>query len=73
MPISHYVGTVVVLFSPVFDVYEKLAGSEIEDAIRGETTGNLEDLLLAVGKTSQDNSTLIMTKRTELSLSFDLF
>uniref|UniRef100_A0A3Q3W0P6 Annexin n=1 Tax=Mola mola TaxID=94237 RepID=A0A3Q3W0P6_MOLML len=34
----------------VFDVYKKLAGSEIEDGIRGETTGNLEDLLLAVVK-----------------------
>uniref|UniRef100_A0A672GEH5 Annexin A5a n=1 Tax=Salarias fasciatus TaxID=181472 RepID=A0A672GEH5_SALFA len=35
----------------VFDAYKKLSGSDMEDSIRGETTGNLEDLLLAVGKT----------------------
>lgn len=38
--------------SIVFDAYKKLSGSDIEDSITGETTGNLEDLLLAVGKTS---------------------
>uniref|UniRef100_A0A672GDK3 Annexin n=1 Tax=Salarias fasciatus TaxID=181472 RepID=A0A672GDK3_SALFA len=32
----------------VFDAYKKLSGSDMEDSIRGETTGNLEDLLLAV-------------------------
>lgn len=36
--------------STVFDVYKKLSGSDIEDSITGETTGNLENLLLAVGK-----------------------
>uniref|UniRef100_A0A3Q0SLF3 Annexin n=1 Tax=Amphilophus citrinellus TaxID=61819 RepID=A0A3Q0SLF3_AMPCI len=34
----------------VFDAYKKLSGSDIEDSIKGETTGNLENLLLAVGK-----------------------
>ncbi|XP_029021901.1 annexin A5a isoform X2 [Betta splendens] len=34
----------------VFDVYKKLSGSDIEDSITGETTGNLENLLLAVAK-----------------------
>lgn len=35
----------------MFDAYKKLSGSDIEDSIEGETTGNLENLLLAVGKT----------------------
>ncbi|XP_042370593.1 annexin A5-like, partial [Plectropomus leopardus] len=34
----------------VFDAYKKLSGSDIEDSIKGETTGNLEDLLVAVVK-----------------------
>ncbi|XP_068571346.1 annexin A5a isoform X3 [Cebidichthys violaceus] len=34
----------------VFEAYKKLSGSEIEDSIEGETTGNLENLLLAVVK-----------------------
>ncbi|TNM98923.1 hypothetical protein fugu_013487 [Takifugu bimaculatus] len=34
----------------VFDTYKKLYGSDIEDSIEGETTGNLENLLLAVLK-----------------------
>uniref|UniRef100_A0A665TZ49 Annexin A5a n=1 Tax=Echeneis naucrates TaxID=173247 RepID=A0A665TZ49_ECHNA len=34
----------------VFDAYKKLSGSDIEDSIKGETTGNLEGLLLAVVK-----------------------
>ncbi|KAG7518797.1 arf-GAP with Rho-GAP domain, ANK repeat and PH domain-containing protein 3 isoform X1 [Solea senegalensis] len=33
-----------------FDVYRKLCGSDIEDSIKGETIGNLENLLLAVAK-----------------------
>uniref|UniRef100_A0A3P8RNE5 Annexin n=1 Tax=Amphiprion percula TaxID=161767 RepID=A0A3P8RNE5_AMPPE len=32
----------------VFDAYKKLSGSDIEDSIEGETTGNLENLLVAV-------------------------
>ncbi|XP_029297599.1 annexin A5a [Cottoperca gobio] len=34
----------------VFDAYEELCGSDIEDSIEGETTGNLENLLVAVVK-----------------------
>ncbi|XP_047190639.1 annexin A5a isoform X2 [Scophthalmus maximus] len=34
----------------VFAAYKKLCGSDIEDSIRGETAGNLENLLLAVVK-----------------------
>ncbi|XP_068441945.1 annexin A5a [Clinocottus analis] len=34
----------------VFDAYKKLSGSDIEDSVEGETTGNLENLLLAVVK-----------------------
>uniref|UniRef100_A0A3B4ZFY4 Annexin n=1 Tax=Stegastes partitus TaxID=144197 RepID=A0A3B4ZFY4_9TELE len=34
----------------VFDAYKKLSGSDIEDSIKGETTGNLENLLVAVVK-----------------------
>ncbi|XP_077388983.1 annexin A5a [Festucalex cinctus] len=34
----------------VFDAYKKLCGSDIEASIEGETTGNLENLLLAVVK-----------------------
>ncbi|XP_028272778.1 annexin A5a [Parambassis ranga] len=32
----------------VFDAYKKISGSDIEDSIKGETTGNLENLLVAV-------------------------
>ncbi|KAM9377807.1 annexin A5a [Pholidichthys leucotaenia] len=34
----------------VFDAYKKLSGSDIEDSITSETTGNLENLLVAVVK-----------------------
>ncbi|XP_034036846.1 annexin A5-like [Thalassophryne amazonica] len=34
----------------VFDAYRKICGSDIEDSIKGETTGNLENLLIAVVK-----------------------
>lgn len=34
----------------VFDAYKKLSGSDIEDSIKSETSGNLENLLGAVGK-----------------------
>lgn len=50
------------MFSPVFDTYKKLYNSDIEDCIKGETTGNLEDLLLAVGK-NHDLSELIINRR----------
>lgn len=34
----------------VFAAYKKIAGCDIEESIKGETTGNLENLLLAVVK-----------------------
>ncbi|XP_028445615.1 annexin A5a isoform X1 [Perca flavescens] len=34
----------------VFDAYKKLSGSDIEDSIEGETTGHLENLLVAIVK-----------------------
>ncbi|XP_038867575.1 annexin A5-like [Salvelinus namaycush] len=34
----------------VFEAYKKLSGNDIEDSIEGETTGNLENLMLAVVK-----------------------
>uniref|UniRef100_I3IYI7 Annexin n=1 Tax=Oreochromis niloticus TaxID=8128 RepID=I3IYI7_ORENI len=37
----------------VFAAYKKLSGSDIEDSIKGETTGNLENLLLAVVKCAE--------------------
>uniref|UniRef100_A0A3B4YVD3 Annexin n=1 Tax=Seriola lalandi dorsalis TaxID=1841481 RepID=A0A3B4YVD3_SERLL len=55
----------------VFDAYRKLSGSDIEDSIKGETTGNLENLLLAVGKTpGTDDDTLmrIMVSRSEADM-----
>uniref|UniRef100_A0A3B5M6Y3 Annexin n=1 Tax=Xiphophorus couchianus TaxID=32473 RepID=A0A3B5M6Y3_9TELE len=63
----------------VFDAYKKISGSDIEDIIKGETTGNLEDLLLAVGKThffclpdraGTDDDTLmrIMVSRSEVDM-----
>jgi len=33
----------------VFDAYMKLTGYEMEESIKRETSGGLEDLLLAVG------------------------
>lgn len=33
----------------VFDAYMKMTGYEIEESIKRETSGSLEDLLLAVG------------------------
>lgn len=34
----------------VFDAYKKIAGCDIEESIKDECTGNLEGILLAVGK-----------------------
>uniref|UniRef100_A0A667YNL3 Annexin n=2 Tax=Myripristis murdjan TaxID=586833 RepID=A0A667YNL3_9TELE len=34
----------------VFAAYKKLSGSDIEDSVKGETTGNLESLMVAVVK-----------------------
>lgn len=34
----------------VFEEYQKLAGKSIEDSIKSETRGSLEDAMLAIGK-----------------------
>uniref|UniRef100_A0AAQ4NT46 Annexin n=1 Tax=Gasterosteus aculeatus aculeatus TaxID=481459 RepID=A0AAQ4NT46_GASAC len=62
----------------VFDAYKELSGSDIEDSIEGETTGNLENLLLAVGKnygdlsgragTDDDTLMRIMVSRSEVDM-----
>lgn len=38
------------MFQTVFEEYQKLAGKSIEDSIKGETHGSLEDAMLAIGK-----------------------
>ena len=43
----------------MFDAYKKLSGSDIEDSLEGETTGNLENLLLAVGKTCDSSGSYL--------------
>lgn len=34
----------------MFEEYQKLAGKSIEDSIKSETKGSLEDAMLAIGK-----------------------
>jgi len=38
------------VFQTVFEEYQKLAGKSMEDSIRSETHGSLEDAMLAIGK-----------------------
>ncbi len=38
-------------FSAVFEEYRKLSGYEMEESIQKETSGTLQEVLLAVGKT----------------------
>lgn len=38
------------VFQTVFEEYQKLAGKSIEDSIKSETSGSLEDAMLAIGK-----------------------
>lgn len=38
------------VFQTVFEEYQKLAGKSIEDSIKSETHGSLEDAMLAIGK-----------------------
>uniref|UniRef100_A0A8C9XU45 Annexin n=1 Tax=Sander lucioperca TaxID=283035 RepID=A0A8C9XU45_SANLU len=56
----------------VFDAYKKLSGSDIEDSIEGETTGNLENLLVTTknGRAGTDDDTLmrIMVSRSEVDM-----
>ena len=34
----------------MFAAYKKLAGTDIEESIKSETTGNLENLMVAIGE-----------------------
>ncbi|TNN47953.1 Annexin A5 [Liparis tanakae] len=61
----------------VFDAYKKLYDADMEDSVEGETSGNLENLLLAVGKdlrlirragTDDDTLTRIMVSRSEVDM-----
>lgn len=38
------------VFQTVFEEYQKIAGKSIEDSIKSETKGSLEDAMLAIGK-----------------------
>lgn len=38
------------LLSTVFEEYEKIANKSIEDSIKSETQGSLEEAMLTVGK-----------------------
>lgn len=60
-----------ILFFIVFDAYKKLSGSDIEDSIEGETTGNLENLLLAVGKTYYKKNQLKTKNGTMITAAKD--
>uniref|UniRef100_A0A3Q1HLE3 Annexin n=1 Tax=Anabas testudineus TaxID=64144 RepID=A0A3Q1HLE3_ANATE len=52
----------------VFDAYKKLSGSDIEDSITGETTGNLENLLEARAGTDDNTLMRIMVSRSEVDM-----
>ncbi len=45
------------VFSAVFEEYRKLSGYEIEESIQKETSGTLQEVLLAVGKTYRHKRT----------------
>ncbi len=45
------------VFSAVFEEYRKLSGYEIEESIQKETSGTLQEVLLAVGKTYRHKHT----------------
>ncbi|KAG7270657.1 hypothetical protein CRUP_032176 [Coryphaenoides rupestris] len=47
---SQQIKDIVAAYRAVFDAYTKLAGFEMEESIKRETSGNLENLLLAVVK-----------------------
>uniref|UniRef100_A0A673A3K2 Annexin n=1 Tax=Sphaeramia orbicularis TaxID=375764 RepID=A0A673A3K2_9TELE len=52
----------------VFDAYKKIAGCDIEESVKGETTGNLENLLLARAGTDDDTLMRIMVSRSEVDM-----
>ena len=39
----------VSLVVPVFEEYQKISGRDIEDSIKREMSGSLEDVFLAIG------------------------
>lgn len=45
-----YVSRMWILLSTVFEEYEKIANKSIEDSIKSETHGSLEEAMLTVGK-----------------------
>lgn len=45
-----YVSLMWLLLSTVFEEYEKIANKSIEDSIKSETHGSLEEAMLTVGK-----------------------
>lgn len=45
-----YVPLAWILLSTVFEEYEKIANKSIEDSIKSETHGSLEEAMLTVGK-----------------------
>ncbi len=55
-------------FSAVFEEYRKLSGYEIEESIQKETSGTLQEVLLAVGKTYRHTHTHTHTHNTPLWL-----
>lgn len=60
------------MYPAVFEAYRKLSGSDIEDSIEGETSGNLENLLLAVGKSRSSSGALEEDQVTPTFSSQDL-
>ncbi len=61
-------------FSAVFDEYRKLSGYEIEESIQKETSGTLQEVLLAVGKTYTHLCQLNMVNSSiKCKIEFSLF
>lgn len=54
----------------MFDAYKKLSGCDIEDSIKGETSGNLESSLLAVGKARDLSGRYVNRKQRGVIQSF---
>lgn len=44
------------LLPSVFDEYRKISGKDIEESIKREMSGSLEDVFLAVGASLLDNA-----------------
>lgn len=50
MPVWLVTGPLSCFHPTVFDEYLKISGKPIEDSIRGELSGDIEKLMLAVGE-----------------------